>query len=138
MSDELDLNVGDPSRADSASERRRKRREGAGPTATETRAEAKIENEVRTQVGRAFDGLAKNRYTSGDIELGDAITEESDAMTDGFVTLTSNVTPLRMPVIIILNLLITLLAFGRVGGIVLTRVQARRHAAQEEEGSDET
>lgn len=133
MSDELNLERGDPSRSDSAAERRKRRRESAsGSTSSSTRAEAKVESEVRSQVARAFDGLAKNRYTHEDIELGDAIAEESDAMTEGFVSLTTNVTALRMPVIILLNVIITLMAFGRVGGILLSRAQERRARKQAE------
>lgn len=129
-SDDLDLEHGDSSRSDSASERRRRRRESSSTTST--RAEAKADNEVRTQVARAFDGITKNRYTHGDTELGDAMAEESDAMTEGFVTLTTNITALRMPVIIFLNLLITLMAFGRVGSILLGRLQERRARRQAE------
>lgn len=132
-SDDLDLEHGDPSRGDSASERRRRRRESStGSSASGTRAEVKADNEVRTQIARAFDGITKNRYTHGDTELADALAEESDAMTEGFVTLTTNVTPLRMPVIIFLNLLITLMAFGRVGAILLGRLQERRARKQAE------
>jgi hypothetical protein len=126
-SDDLDLQTGEPGRSDSASERRaRRRKSGDSSSGTSQREQVKIENEVRTQVARAFDGIAKNRYAHDDIELGDAFTEESDAMTEGFVTLTTNVVPLRMPLIVILNLMITLLAFGRVGQILYDRVQVRR------------
>lgn len=136
MSDELDLEKGDPGRSDSAKERRRRRSESAGTGTSSTRAEAKVESEVRSQVTRAFEGLAKNRYTHEDIELGDAIAEESDAMTEGFVTLTTNLPVMRMPVVVLLNIIITLLAFGRVGGILLYRLQMRRAQKQAESAGE--
>lgn len=127
MADELDLERGDPGRADSASERRRARRT-ARQADTESAGGGKAEAEIRMQLEGAFERLAKMRDTKEDAELADAIREESDPMTEGIVTLTNSVTPLRFPIIILLNLLITMMAFGRVGGILYQRFQDRRVA----------
>lgn len=134
-SDDLDLNVGDPGRGDSRAEQRRRRRQ----TRTEETApkEGFTEREVRAHLDRAFDGLAKNRDKSGDTDLAEAIREEGDAMTEGFVALTENVKPLRMPLVIILNILITVLAFGRVGGILFERWAARRERRAQERAMQE-
>jgi len=130
-SDDLDLSTGDPNRGDSASERRQRRRASRTKTASDTNRETGTEftdSEVRRQLARAFDGLARGREAKPDPELAAAIREESDAMTEGFVTLTENVKPLRLPLMIVLNLLITLQAFGRVGGILWGRFVAWRNA----------
>lgn len=123
-SDDIDLSRGEPDRGDSASERRRRRRQQT--TDSKPTGESFTEREVRHQLDRAFDGLAKTRDARGDEELAEAIREEGDAMTEGFVTLTNNLKPLRLPLIILLNVVITLLAFGRVGGILWERLKARR------------
>lgn len=130
---DIDLNAGDPSRADSRSEQRRRRRQAADSKAgKDTGGGGFTETEVRHHLGRAFDGLAKNRETRNDPDLAEAIREEGDAMTEGFVALTENVPPLRLPIVIILNVLITLLAFGRVGGILWERFKIRRAERQAE------
>lgn len=129
--DELDLGRGDPSRADSTSERRRRRRESRTESNTPA-SEGITEGELRHQLGRAFDGLAKGREARDDSELADAIREEGEAMTEGFVTLTNNVKALRLPLVILLNVLITILAFGRVGGILWDRYKVRRERRQAE------
>lgn len=129
-SDDIDLTSGDPDRGSSASERRARRRQRAA--ASEPKNEGFTAGELRHQLGRAFDGLAKGREASGDTELAEAIREEGDAMTEGFVTLTDNVPPFRMPLVILLNVLITILAFSRVGGILWERYKARRLRRQQE------
>lgn len=129
-SDDIDLERGDPGRADSASERRKRRRQNTADSGSAQ--ESFTEKEVREQLTRAFDGLAKGRDARGDEELAEAIREEGDAMTEGFVALTNNVKPFRLPLVIILNVVITLLAFGRVGGILWQRFLARRERIQTE------
>lgn len=130
-SDDLNLETGDPSGTDAGAARRRRRRERAAEQSPPARSEVP-EGEVRHQFMRAFDGIAKARDAKGDTELADAIREEGDAMTEGFVTLTDTIKPARLPVIIGLNIAIVLLAFGRVGGILLYRLQERRARKQAE------
>jgi len=136
-SDDIDLSKGDPDRADSASERRRRRRQSSADSAKSSSTnESFTEREVREQLGRAFEGLAKGRQARGDEELAEAIAEEGDAMTEGFVALTNNVTPLRFPLVIALNITIVIGAFGRVGGILWGRFtgwRARRQAEYEQQ-----
>lgn len=126
--DELDLDRGDRSRANADGESRRRR----SNTRTEKDPETILDDEVRSQCSRAFEGIAKNRDTHEDEELATAVREEADAMTEGFVSLTTNLTFLRMPFIILLNLIITLLAFGRVGGILFSRFVERRERKMQE------
>lgn len=129
-SDELDLDKGEPERASSRTERARQRRNRAKETSSSS--EGVSDSVVRDQLTRAFNGLANARAARGDEELAEAFREEGDAMTEGFVALTTNVKPLRMPVIILVNILITLLAFGRVGSILLNRLADRRARRQAE------
>lgn len=133
---DLDLTSGDPARADEDTPAGRRRRKRADSTAGTARAEKNSEGEIRAGLTRAFEGLAKARYVRDDDELGDAISEEADAMTGGIVTLTDSVPVLRTPIIVALHLIITLLAFGRVAGILLGRAQERRRAAQEAAEAD--
>lgn len=123
---EIDLSTGDPNRADEdtpAGRRRRRRAEAAGEPASQQR---KTESEIRSGLNQAFEKLAANRYAKDDQELGDAITEEGPAMTEGIVTLTEGAPVFRQPILILLNVAIILLAFSRVGGILIDRVQQRR------------
>lgn len=130
MSDDLNLSTGDPARGDGANERRRQRR--AKRQESQPESSGVPDGIVREQLTRAFNGLAHSREAKGDDELAEAFREEGDAMTEGFVALTDNVKPLRMPVIILLNIVITLLAFGRVGTILLNRLADRRARRQAE------
>lgn len=136
--DELDLETGDSSRADPATERnaRRRRRGTSGSSSssssTGARAEAKVETEIRSRLDRVFDRIAKAREARGDDELVEAIREDSDAMAQGFISLTSNIVPLRVPLLMLLNLLEPLLAFGRVGRILAGRLLTRRERRQAE------
>jgi hypothetical protein len=132
MANDLDLERGDPRRGESDEPTRRRRRTSERKSDDTPKRPDADESEVRTQLARAFDGLAKSREAREDDELAVAIREETEPMTEGFVTLTNNVSFLRMPLILILNLLITLLAFGRVGGILLRRWYERRTMAQEQ------
>lgn len=129
---ELDLTTGDPARAEDESTTRRRRRTRTTTPSEDTpkRERKSVEGEVREMCTRVFDSWARMRYAKEDTELGDAITEESGPMTEGIVTLTDSVPVFRTPLIILLYLAVTLLAFGRVGGILLSRVQERRRQAQ--------
>lgn len=128
---DLDLTKGDPDRADEDTAAGRRRRRRGEPAAGSARATRAAEGEVRAGLEKAFDGLAKSRYAHDDTELGDAISEEAPAMTQGIVTLTDAVPFVRNPIIIGLHLVIVLLAFGRVGGILFDRARQRRRDAQE-------
>lgn len=118
-SDELDLEKGDASRASSREERRSRR-------TSSTTAARKTDNEVDGRLHRTFERIAAAREARGDEELADVIREDSDAMAQGFTSLTANVPFLRMPLIMGLNILEPALAFSRVGGILLGRFFERR------------
>lgn len=128
---EIDLEKGDPTRADEDTPAGRRRRRRTESTTGSARTEKAAESEIRAGLERAFDGLAKSRYAREDAELGDAISEEANAMTEGIVTLTDGVPFLRNPIVIALHVIITLLAFGRVTRILIERAQDRRRAARE-------
>lgn len=133
---DIDLEHGDPGRADSdtpTARRRRRRAETSGSTASDR----KTDSEIRAGLEKAFDGLAKARYARDDDELGDALTEEAPAMTEGIVTLTDAIPFARPPIIIGLHLIIVLLAFGRVGGILFDRARQRRADRQQEQQEQE-
>lgn len=135
---DLDLSTGDPTRADEETPTARRRRRRATQAEESARTEPRTEAEIRAGLKQAFEKLAQNRYAKDDQELGDAISEEGAAMTEGFVTLTDNTPFLRQPFLIILNIVIILLAFGRVGSILIERVQERRavRAAQRQAEAD--
>lgn len=136
MGDELDLETGDPSRADPASERRRRRRERTAesggtkkaPTATET---SKLATEIRSRLDRVFDRIAEWRDARDDEELATVIREDKDMMAQGIVSLTNSFNPLRVPLLMGLNLIEPLLAFGRVVRVLVGRWMARRAAQQQ-------
>lgn len=119
--DELDLDRGDPE-YDTPAQRRRARRQRASESSPGVDgSQGFTEKQVREQLGKAFDWGVRSREAKGDAELAEAIQEEGAQMTEGFVTLTNNVTALRLPLIVVLNVLITFGAFGRVGGILWGR-----------------
>jgi hypothetical protein len=124
MPDELDLERGDASRADATSERRSRRRQR--DTGSSSRAAASEDAEVEGQLSQAWERVAEWREARDDDELSEAIREDADVMTKGFVSLTSNFKPLRRPLIIFLNVILPLFAFARVGRILLTRWVERR------------
>lgn len=141
--DDIDLTGGEP-QDDVAARRRQRRKEraasGGSKSSSASTEESFTEREVREGLGRAFEGIAKGRAARGDEELAGAIVEEGDAMTEGFVTLTNNVTALRLPLIIALNVVIVFGAFGRVGGILwgrFTTWRAQRQAAYEQTTTQE-
>ena len=122
MADELDLNVGDPSRSSPEAEQRRRRRRDRGESSsTRERAEAAVEAEMRSRLERVFDRIVKARRARDDEELAEIIEEDADAMTQGFISLTDNVPFLRMPLIMLLNVLEPVLAFNRVTRILWIR-----------------
>lgn len=153
----LDLEEGDEALADaSPAERRRAARLAAAKEknakrdssksssrrSTRTVSGEKVEAELMSRLGRTFDRIAKALDARGDDELAHAIREDSDAMSQGLVSLTSNVKLLRSPLLMSLNLIEPVLAFGRVFRILFGRWNARqarlameREVAQQEAAS---
>jgi hypothetical protein len=91
------------------------------------RTKEQIDNDqIAAQVARTFDRIVKALEDREDEELATVIEEDKDAMSRGIVSLTRNVKQLRKPLIVVLNLIEPLLAFGRVGRILLLRFAERR------------
>lgn len=128
MTDELDLEDERPARRRGRPPRPREA-DKEQPDVTEPPGD----DEIRTELKRAFGNLADSRYAKGDTELGDAFKEEGDAMSEGLTQLTRAAAFLRNPIVIAINITIIFLAFGRVGGILFERVQRWRFARANEE-----
>lgn len=142
----LDLEDGDDNLANATpAERRaaaRKRAAEAKPASdkpprkgSKARDEAE-QAELRSRLDRVFDRIALSLESREDYELATVIREDTQAMTQGINSLTRGVTVLRGPIIMALNLIEPVLAFGRVGRILLGRFaerQRQRQAAAETE-----
>lgn len=126
--DDIDLTAGED---EPSSRPRRRRRSSAAADAAPSNGGIS-DNEMRAQLHTVFDGWRRQRDTRGDEELADAISEEMGAMAEGVVTLTTNIKPLRVPILLITNVAVVALAFVRVGGIVWGRWRDRREARQAE------
>ncbi len=119
---EFDLEFGDPARASPDEETKTRRRSSTrSSTARAEAEESKIETEIRSRLDRMWQRLVKGRRAKEDDELADAIEEDADAMTEGFMSVTTALPGLRGPVIMGLNILEPVLAFKRVVGILVVR-----------------
>lgn len=108
-----------------AARRRRARREKDGdkkPTPTARR----VETNLVERLNRAFGKIADQLRIRGDHELADALDEDKDAMSHGFVSLTGTFKFLRNPLVWFISLVEPVLAFWHVGGILLRRMFAWR------------
>src|SRR3954466_15253571 len=125
----LDLEEGDEALADaSPAERRRAARKAtkeAEPARSKstgrqssrsTRASTRdrVENEILSRLDRTCERIATQLDARGDEELSQVIREDKEAIGQGLVSLTSNVKLLRGPLLMILNMVEPLLAFGRL------------------------
>lgn len=133
LREELDLERGDPSRSSPDSERRRRRR-----VATEdTPKEGMVDAEVRSRLERTFDRIIKSRRAHDDEELAQVIEEDAEAMTQGFVDVTTHVPFLRGPLLMFLNVLEPVLAFNRTGRILMYRLFTWRQRRAERQHQEE-
>lgn len=131
MATDDDIDLGNPRETPRERRRRRSSESGKSDTPRSSRPEPS-EREVRNLLSNAFDKLAKNRAAKGDDELAEVFTEDADAMSEGVITLTGFAPILRMVAVVALNAIVTLLAFGRLGGILSRRWQERRMARRAE------
>lgn len=146
----LDLENGDEDLANATpSERRRAAqreadKSGEKPKTRTSRSkatsDAKVETELDSRLGRTFDRIAVALEQRGDDELASVVREDAGAMAQGLVSLTRSVKFLRSPLLMSLNLIEPILAFGRVGRIMYvrflerqSRIAAERAQAQEAE-----
>lgn len=121
--DEIDLERGDPARADATEKKAATR---SRSTKSQSAKPAPAETSLKTRLENVFEKLAKQMEARGDEELATALSEEKTNMSQGLVSLTKNLTPLRGPLLVIVSLVEPVLAFGRVGGILVRRAVARR------------
>lgn len=159
MANDLDLEFGDEERADaSPAERRRMARadvernkqEGEGRSRasrgtsgskkrTTTPAAAQREdNEVTSRLLDVFERITNALEERGDEELATIIREDAGAMTQGLVSLTKSVKFLRKPLLILLNFVQPVLAFGRTGRVLWGRFRLRQERlAYERQGGEQ-
>lgn len=152
----LNLHDGDPDRADeiadaqarqavaqSEREKRKAKRESqkkeSGSSSTRSRAKASpaTESGLQGRLVDAFTRLANMLERKGDEELSTAINDEKQAMAQGLVSLTRNVTPLRGPLVLLISFLEPVLAFWRVGSILGGRLIERRQRVMAERAMQE-
>lgn len=134
----LDLEEGDEELANATpAQRRRAARaaasEGGGskpkPAAARSRAAVatdRVEAELVSRLDRTFDRIAKALEARDDTELAAVIRDDKEAMGQGLVSLTRSVKFLRSPLLMVLNLVEPVLAFGRVGRILYGRFADRQ------------
>lgn len=145
----LDLEQGEEELANlSPAARRRAARKGAAeakqqakkPSSRARSSSSGLETEISSRLHRVGNRIAEMLSTRGDDELAQAIRDDTDAMSQGLVSLTSNVKFLRGPLLMVLNLIEPSLAFGRVGRILYVRFVNRqaRIASEREQAAQET
>lgn len=127
MADELDLSGDPPLRRRRRGSEETKSRSKSEQTKDDTILQAKLRDNLET----AFDRITKARVKAEDEELAQALLEDRDAMTDGLVGLTDHVPVVRQPLLLILGVLVPLLAFRRVGGILVGRLLSWRQRRME-------
>lgn len=150
MSDELDLEHGDPDAAERisqlGSERSRARRatrskgdssSGSGTSSGSKSSSSKSgggksDASLSSGLGDAFNRLAEQLESRGDDELADAIRKDAEAMTRGIMALTRAATVLRAPILLLVNIAVVFLAFWHVGSILVRRWADRRQRVMAE------
>lgn len=133
---EIDLDRGDPSAAERIAERQsagsdrskriRQTRSESTKKSTGSKRPTASDTSLKSELKGAFDRLAEQREAKGDDELATALKEEAESMAQGLVSLTRTVTFLRVPLLFLLGILVPVLAFWRVGSILLARFAERR------------
>lgn len=131
MADELDLERGDPSRAEARQRRRESRGSSSSSGGESKTAASKLDHELHERLVSSLDQVQEWREARDDMELAEAIGDDKQKMARGLVSLTHAVSPLRQPLLVFLGFVEPLLAFGRVGRILVGRWVERRqqHAA---------
>lgn len=157
MSIDLETGEPDPDESPSARRRRERRESGGGSSSSGGRSSSsgskgsgdRENTGLASRLNTAFSKIADQMAVRGDEELATALREERSAMSQGLVSLTSTLTPLRWPLVVLLSLVEPFLAFWRVGRILFFRFlnwrerriieaqqqQAEYEAAQAAEGA---
>lgn len=152
----IDLETGEPESESTASARRRARREAAsssssrsgsgsssGSKGTSDRENASLTGRLDTALSKIADQVAARGDEDG---LAEAIREERHVMSQSMVSLTSSLTFLRVPLVVVLSLVEPFLAFRRVGVILFARflrwrerrIMERQQAVAEWEATQES
>ena len=122
MTDEIDLEKGEPE----SSRERRSRRRSSSSSSSSVSGESKttsdkLDNELNARLIDAFNHIQEWREARDDQELAVAIAEDKEKMSRGLVSLTHVFSPVRKPLVIFLGFIEPVLAFGRVGRILAGR-----------------
>ena len=141
----IDLEHGEPEDESPAARRRRERREaassssGRGSGSGTGGGKGGSDRENTSLVARldtALSKIADQVSARGDEDgLAEALKEERHVMSQSMVSLTSNLTFLRVPLVVLLSLVEPFLAFRRVGVILFARFlrwRERRIAEREQ------
>lgn len=129
--DEFDLDNPPPVLDDEtpAQRRRRERRDKiAGGTGSETKARpskakaAQADGDLKSRLEDGFQKLADQMRARDDDELADALQDGKGPMAASLVSMTKVVKWFRKPLVLFVGILEPILAFWRVGGILLGRM----------------
>lgn len=139
----------DPDDESPSARRRRERRtsdssksgSGSGTSGSSgtSRATERENASLATRISTALDKIADQMALRDDDELATAIREERGAMSHGLVSLTDQITPLRVVLVLVMALAEPILAFYRVGRILFfrflvwreNRIAARKEAVEQ-------
>lgn len=120
-----------------AARRRRQRRERSGggeeKEKPKPKPSPKAETDLRGRLEVAFGKLADQLRARNDEELADAFDEGKEAISQSLVTMTATIRWMRKPLLLFVGFLEPVLAFWRIGRILLGRlIMFRDHMAQQE------
>ena len=135
MSDELDLEIGDPQAADkiqaegqAARGRRQTRRATGSKSKSSGRKPASEaeENSLKDKVRAMFSDFHE-ALRERDPELADVLERRGEAMSQGLVSVTRTIPFLRGPLVLLVNFFQPTLAFWELGSLLTARWIARRN-----------
>ena len=142
MADELDLDTGEKTSTDDSKPKRgpggrflgrdkptdgEKRNKGGRPKGGSA---ARVGGQLEAQMNRVLDRWAEQRESRGDDELAGAIREDGRAITNTVVAALRPFVAIARALTGLLAIVDGLLAFGRVGGILVRRYYERRAQQQ--------
>jgi hypothetical protein len=124
----IDLEHGEPDPDESPAAKRRRERRASGGDSGGSRSSSSSKSSTErsdtslvTRMDTAFSKIADQMDAREDEELAEAIRDERHAMSQGLVSLTGSITPLRPLLVLVLSLIEPVLAFWRVGRILFLR-----------------
>jgi len=101
-------------------------------------ASARAEKDLRDRLVGCFERIAESLYARQDEELAELVREDAEIIAQGLVSLTRPFTALRTVVLAIVAIIEPLMAFGRIGRVLLGRLAERRAARAREPELDAT